>query len=761
MGKRKRGRARSPAASALAPAAVTAGDSSVRWPWRAPLLVFLGTLVLYVATLAPSMMGGDSGELTASALTGGVPHPPGYPLFAILARLFAALPLGHSPAWRVNLLSATSTAATAALVCATVQLWTRAVAAGLVAAALLVTNAVVWRHATSAEVFGLNACFVALAFLLWLSVERAEAAGGAAIRGRVFALLFACGLAMCNHHTFVFVGAPLALRALWVARGPLGVRGVLAAVALGGLGLAPYAYLWFAAHSPAAISWGDQTTLDGFLAHVLRRNYGTFSMGRATKGGAFVQGGVFGGTLWQMLGHSFPRFLWLGSPARRPGPLRRLPGQAPNAVRCYVLAAVLAGYVLAFSALSNLSTDRELYVTVLSRFCIQSDVMLAIAAGLGFAALLSWSRRRFAFVERRARWAPLFALLLFAAGVAAHGREANHRSNRIFADFVTTAFASLPPNAIVITMGDHLTGSVFYFREVEKLRPDVIHLDRELLGFPWYGQRKRKLHPDLHLPDGVLRPAGLEDQAACSTAIPGRPLVVIDRLETWDESWKEGYKLATNGLVHPLVPASDFPTFEQWLIRDRQALGNYDVLPAAARARRLLGARLGPARPHHPGRRARIWRCVYSTETGHALPPARTSIALLEDVLAKTGGDEALGIRAMPGLRRLAVGAAVYKDLGIGYEILSQGGALVPAARSPSRSRDSSSEPRPPTRTSRPRDATSSSTARAADALACWAARATCTAPPPPDRVTSCTASPAPSRSCCCSARPARWRRRR
>ena len=474
---------------------------------------------------------------------------------------------------------------------------------------------------------------------------------------------------MCNHHTFVFVGAPLALRALWVARGPLGVRGVLAAVALGGLGLVPYAYLWFAAHSPAAVSWGDQTTLDGFLAHVLRRNYGTFSMGRATKGGAFVQGGVFGGTLWQMLGHSFPRFLWLGSllaglglyagcRARR----ERGPG--------YVLVAVLAGYVLAFSALSNLSTDRELYVTVLSRFCIQSDVMLAIAAGLGFATLLSWSRRRFAFVERRARWAPLLALLLFAAGVAAHGREANHRGNRIFADFVTTAFASLPPNAIVITMGDHLTGSVFYFREVEKLRPDVIHLDRELLGFPWYGQRKRELHPDLLLPDGVYGRQGWKIKSLLD-GNPGRPLVVIDRLETWDESWKEGYKLASNGLVHPLVPASDFPTFEEWLIRDRRALGNYDVL-APLRARdgsweHVLGQLVLTTQAG----RAHL-ALVYSTEAGHALPPARTSIALLEDVLAKTGGDEALGIRAVPGLRRLAVGAAVYKDLGIGYEILSK-----------------------------------------------------------------------------------------
>ncbi|HEY5283797.1 MAG TPA: DUF2723 domain-containing protein, partial [Polyangia bacterium] len=275
MGKHKgqRGKSRSsePAANTSTPdsRATLFGPRA----WIAPLITFVGLLALYVATLAPSVMGGDSGELTASALTGGVPHPPGYPLFAILARMFAALPLGHSPAWRVNLLSATATAAAAALVCSTVALWTHDKAAGLVAAALFGTNSVVWLHATSAEVFGLNGMFVGLALLLWLCVERTSA------RRFVFGLCFACGLAMCNHHTFVFVGAPLVLRSFWVARRTLRAGGIALACAIGLLGLLPYAYMALASASEAAVSWGDQTSLDGFLDHVLRRNYGTFSMG--------------------------------------------------------------------------------------------------------------------------------------------------------------------------------------------------------------------------------------------------------------------------------------------------------------------------------------------------------------------------------------------------------------------------------------------------------------------------------------------------
>ena len=82
---------------------------------------------------------------------------------------------------------------------------------------------------------------------------------------------------MCNHHTFLFVGLPLVLRSLWVARCRLRVLGIGIAVALGLIGLTPFAYLLVASASEAAVSWGDQNTLEGIIDHILRRNYGTFS----------------------------------------------------------------------------------------------------------------------------------------------------------------------------------------------------------------------------------------------------------------------------------------------------------------------------------------------------------------------------------------------------------------------------------------------------------------------------------------------------
>jgi hypothetical protein len=627
------------------------------WDRLTPLLAALALAALYLATLHSSVAGGDSGELTAAALTGGVPHPSGYPLFALLARFFATLPLGHSPAWRVNLLSAVSMAAAGGLVCAVVRSWTRDTAAGFVAAALFGTNPIVWSHATSAEVFGLNAMFVALAFHLWSRVERTLS------RRDVFALLFASGLAMCNHHTFVFVGAPLAARSLWTARHNLGANGVASALALGLLGLVPYLYLMPASASAAAVSWGDETSIGGLVGHILRRDYGTFSMGRTDAEGVFVAQGTFGPTLWHLWGRAFPRLLWLG-------PLLAVAGfhagmkNRPTRKITAVLFFLLCFYSLSFCALSNLATPRPHLLAVLGRFCIESDLLLSMAAGIGIAGLSQGIDARH----------PLLRLVpgaaVFVIGIAVHAGQTNGRDTTVYRDFVTTALASLPPNAIAIAaMGDDVTGAVFYFHDVERLRPDVIALDGNYLGKAWYTARKRRLHPELYLPEGVYGKQGWNIKQLLD-GNPNRPVFILGQLDDWDRSWKDGYKVAAYGLARSLVRASEFPTYGEWVERDRQAIGAYDVA-SALRApdttwenglgRRILDAQV--ARAH--------LALVYANERGSAREPTRYALRLLEDVIAKSGGDSELGIAGEPGMREIDTSSGVWKNLGLAYQILA------------------------------------------------------------------------------------------
>src|SRR5256885_11121879 len=67
--------------------------------------VFLVALVVYSWTLAPAVTLTDSGELTVAAWGTGVAHPPGFPLWVMLAHLASLLPFGNV-AVRINFSSA-------------------------------------------------------------------------------------------------------------------------------------------------------------------------------------------------------------------------------------------------------------------------------------------------------------------------------------------------------------------------------------------------------------------------------------------------------------------------------------------------------------------------------------------------------------------------------------------------------------------------------------------------------------------------------
>ncbi len=69
------------------------------------LLVFIASLVVYAFTLAPTVTLVDSGELIVAAHSLGVAHPPGFPLYVMLAHLASLVPIG-SVAVRINFASA-------------------------------------------------------------------------------------------------------------------------------------------------------------------------------------------------------------------------------------------------------------------------------------------------------------------------------------------------------------------------------------------------------------------------------------------------------------------------------------------------------------------------------------------------------------------------------------------------------------------------------------------------------------------------------
>jgi hypothetical protein len=79
-----------------------------RPPYLAALIAAAGVFLLYVITLSPTTAFWDTSEYIATAKILGIPHPPGNPLFVVLARAWELIlsPLGLSTAVRINLFSA-------------------------------------------------------------------------------------------------------------------------------------------------------------------------------------------------------------------------------------------------------------------------------------------------------------------------------------------------------------------------------------------------------------------------------------------------------------------------------------------------------------------------------------------------------------------------------------------------------------------------------------------------------------------------------
>src|SRR5207245_4090063 len=69
------------------------------------LVLFAAVFTVYLWAAPPGLYWLDSGELTSAAVSLGVAHPTGFPLFCLLGKAAALAPLGEV-AFRVDLMSA-------------------------------------------------------------------------------------------------------------------------------------------------------------------------------------------------------------------------------------------------------------------------------------------------------------------------------------------------------------------------------------------------------------------------------------------------------------------------------------------------------------------------------------------------------------------------------------------------------------------------------------------------------------------------------
>jgi len=500
------------------------------------VLLFVACLACYYVTLAPSISwehdGVDSGDLVTAAYTLGVAHPPGYPLFLLLANSFTLLPFG-GVAYRVNLMSAFFAAAAATTLYWTALLVQPGEPGGesklIIAAAsalALGLSRTFWSQAIIAEVYALHAFLIAAILLL------ATAFRSTGERKLLWLLGLALGLSLSNHLSAVlFVPGTLILLVRRLRSQPaafLEMAGFML------LGLSVYAYLPVRSMQNPPVNWGAPHTWSGFWWTVSARIYRDYAFGLPI---AHLPARI---ASWlSMLGH---QFTWLGLALGLAGVWEMWDSDRDYLV--FTLTSFVA--VVIYSLAYNTSDS---YVYLIPSYLVFS---LWIARGASFLLhdLLPWEairRDRPSTRSRLERLASLSMLVLPMLLLSTNLRALDLSEDREARDYAVQVFADTPSDAVIIADTDAHIFSLWYVRYVEAAAPEAVVVAKGLFHYQWYRDTLTRQHPEIIVPPGEDDPYALLF-AFIDANLPRRPIYLTDP----DDLILDGYSHSPVGSLYRL-----------------------------------------------------------------------------------------------------------------------------------------------------------------------------------------------------------------
>ena len=416
---------------------------------------------VYGLTLSPSVGAGDSGELILAAHSLGIPHPPGYPVWLLLARVADLIPWG-TVALRVNALSALLGAIAAGLfylLAARCGLGRVARAAGT---ALFAASTLLWDSAVQAEVYSLTAVFFLLLAMTAIQARARRTAGG-----RSDALFFLlAGMAPLVHQTLLF---PAVLFAAWVMARRFTWGRVLGASVWLVAGVSIVMMLPVRSGAHPWLDWGGDRHLAALGDNLLRRNYGGLRQNEFRIGLIADELTAMGGLLFTSCGLAGAVLAALGIAISG----RRRAAILPVAVAALTIPAALVLF-LAFTP------DAE-HLAQIGPFLIPVVAAIALWAGAGMDRGLRLTPRR----ARVALATVGLATILVTAGL--HFRVCDRGGFRLPERYGRDLLSGLPTGATLVVDGDNETFLTAYLTKVEGYRPDVTIVNRRghVFGDPY------------------------------------------------------------------------------------------------------------------------------------------------------------------------------------------------------------------------------------------------------------------------------------
>jgi hypothetical protein len=521
----------------------------------AEILAGAVVVVVYAVTMARTVTKWDSGELLAAVHALGIPHPPGTPLYVLVARAFSVLPLPVPWATRVNLLSAISAAVAVTLLGTLIRRWTGDRIAGVAAVLCAAAASTLWLTATEVEVYAL-ALLLGVG-LLWIA-DRAPSRDC-----RSFALLIFLAVLGWSVHPLALVTLPGAALLL-VERG-WGLRqtrndervghdisrfrcvGLIIVAAV--LGASAVLFLIIRAQHDPAINQGNPATTAALWDVLSRAQYAPAGFWPRQA------------PLWLQIGNWFEYADWQFALGLDPGPppsWRRTPISIVFAALGAVglvaharmdrrswraLAVAFLCASLGIIVYANLKAGPSYGVGFLppgaahearerDYFFTASFMIWGAWAGLGAVALGRTVAHR--IVGPRAQMAHRAAVTV-SVGLAAIPLLLNYsvvRTTRALGSEVFRAqslskLAPLPNRAVFMAIGDNDTYPLWYLQQVEHARVDVTVVTIPLLGATWYREELARRYGLLEEPASTWRGIDASVREICLRAASlGRPIVL-------------------------------------------------------------------------------------------------------------------------------------------------------------------------------------------------------------------------------------------
>jgi len=492
--------------------------SQERPPYLWAVATFAVVLVIYLITLSPTTAFWDTSEYIAAAKVLGIPHPPGNPLFVIMAHTLGLLPLAASYAERINLFAATTSAGAAGFWFLVAERWLRDIvrvrwaryAAAFGGVLVGATSWSVWNQSTVNEkVYTVS--LLSIALVMWLVVRWGDDEPGPHRDRWLVLIAYVLALSSTNHLMGVLAVPALVVYVLWtdwrVVTRPTVIVGVLLAVLVG----VSLNYIWLpmrAAQYPP-INEGEPI---GFFSQALKDVLNRVQYGKPPLTDRQASFAAQLGNFWQYFTWQFARD-W-----------GRLSGVATGifaALGLYGLGALwksdrragIAGIAL----LGTLSVALVFYMNFkygFSQYLDQANLPREVrerdyffigsfsvfgafvACGLGAAmqAVVDGLRDR---GSDTARWAAASAVLLLPlVPVIGNHATASRAHETMARDFAYDMLNSVEPYGVLITAGDNDTFPLWYAQEVEGIRPDVTLANLSLMNTDWHlRQLARRVTP--------------------------------------------------------------------------------------------------------------------------------------------------------------------------------------------------------------------------------------------------------------------------